>query len=406
MSYKKYNKKKQKPIFNKKSSALPAIKGILMVLLVVALIVVGFLVAKPLFSLFERPQPSNTGDSQSVSTNSTDSSAATTTEPTQTTLPVTEEPIVQPVANSGILYAQKENRGDLSYEDYILSLVEKAKAENNVGICIELITVGGHLQYNSANELAIAAEALSSTGVLDLSAVCKAITDAGLKPYARITGLSDNMVSWYTKDVTYMIEGSTSRWLDNKMEKGGKPWLSPFSQTARDYMAAISSEISSFGFEGLIVGELEFPPFRNSDLEYIGDSVKSAQRYLALAEFANVISQNFNGDFYIDVKACDVIAGDAEILTDISKLPTTNVYVSFFADDIPETIKRSDGTKVSFKGLNGEYKIKTAFKLVNEALTGVNVTPVIGCDAENQEFLLESAKEYYKAEGIILSVIE
>lgn len=406
MSYKRYNRKKSKPIFSKRSSSRSVIKFILIVLLLAALIAVGYLIANPLFSLFDSDSDNKTpGGVQSelpetVVTTTNATTALTTSENAVT------EPVPIEVVSDSILFAKKTMAKDMTYEEYIDSLIERALEEGKTGVCVEIITNGGNVQFNTVNEIAINSNAISKTPIADLSAVCKAIKDAGLVPYARVSALSDNYACSYYRSLAYMFEDESTRWLDNKANNGGKPWISPFAEESKEYIGSICAEIAEIGFEKLILGEVEFPPFRQKDLGYIGETVKSADRYLALVNFSNALGEYFGNDYYIEVPAEDIIAGTAEILTDPTGLTTDKVFVKFNLDDIPETISRKDGTKVSFKGLDPAYKLLKVFDLVNEELKGKDLVlyPSITCNDNTALSFLEIAEDKFNMSEYVLDI--
>lgn len=405
MSYRKYNRRKSKPIFSKRSSSRSVIKVLLTVLLLVALIAVGYLIAKPIFSFLESRPQNEPSDIQTLPPETVVTTTDTTTELTTQENVVTEpEPIV--VTSESILFAKKTMAGDMSYEEYIQALISRALQEGKTGICVEIITNGGNVQFNTTNEIAINSNAISKTPIADLSAVCKAIKDAGLVPYARVSALSDNYACSSYRKLAYMFEDGSSRWLDNKANNGGKPWISPFVDESKEYIGSICAEIAEIGFEKLILGEVEFPPFRQKDLGYIGEIVKSADRYLALVNFSNALGEYFGNDYYIEVPAEDIIAGTAEILTDSKVLTTNKVFVKFNLDDIPETISRNDGTKVSFSGLEPAYKLIKVFDLVNEALDnkGLVLYPSITCSDATQLSFMQIAEDKFDVSEYVLDI--
>ena len=387
MSNKRYKAKKDKPIFNTRKQGNPVLGIIIMVILLAALVFVGYSVGKPILEHFrgEEDSPiSQQGDSPSI-TDQTEETTPVTTDPedeTERTEQEEEEPEIVPVRKN-ILYISypKGTVISASYESMILSRLESEDMSGYYGVCIDLVLDGGEVTYQSENTTAIESGAVIAGSIPDLKVIADAIREAGLVPYARVSALSDHIVSWYDKSTSYMFENSDSRWLDNTAASGGKPWLSPFSSSAREYMNAICSEISEAGFEGLIAGELEFPPFRSTDLNYIGQSVKDENRYSALVDFSSGMRESFGegNEFYIEVSARDIIAGSDEILIDPDSLPTETVYVRFDPDELGMRISRENGTEVSFEGLSEVYLLKTVFMLVNDSLegSGLNIVPMI-----------------------------
>ena len=78
-----------------------------------------------------------------------------------------------------------------------------------------------------------------------------------------------------------------SRWLDNTKAKGGKAWVSPFSSVTQTYLSDLVKEIADAGFFEIWCTGVTFPNFRSSDLDYLGDQVKNADRAEALTDLLN-----------------------------------------------------------------------------------------------------------------------
>ena len=113
------------------------------------------------------------------------------------------------------------------------------------------------------------------------------------------------------------FENDISTWIDDSPEKGGKAWISPFKEDAIEYIKYFASEIDASDFDYVIACDIEFPFMRNTDLNYLGASVKSENRYLALQnvwyEFKNVF---VSGDKVIlDVSAYKIVTGGEEVFS-------------------------------------------------------------------------------------------
>ncbi len=379
-------KRKSKPMFKQKRKKGNSVLGIIfMIILLAALVFVGYSVGKPIVEFFsgERSSPTATTEASTSDTPETEATTAATSETTEAT---TAEPEPTAATGSNIYYISYSS-DTADFESYVYSMVDYAASNGYSGVCVELIAEGGTITYASANTTATESGAVIAGSISDLSDLVSTINELGLSAYARISTLTDNIASTYDKALAYMITGTDTRWYDDNTANGGKPWISPYSTTATEYIEGLVSEISDAGFVGLIAGEIEFPPFRNSDIRnyFSGSDVASDTRYETLISFAETVYNSFGSakEFYIEVDAEDIITGDAEILTDTESLCTSVVYVNFTPDNIGTRLTRSDGTEVSFEGLNTAYLFRTVFNLVEEALdgTGITVIPKItGCE--------------------------
>ena len=190
----------------------------------------------------------------------------------------------------------------------------------------------------------------------------------------------------------YLFENSTSTWLDNSVSAGGKSWITPFSDSSKEYISGFVSEISDAGFAGIIAGELIFPPFRRSDLEYVGASVQSPTRYTALAEFSNSIQATLGEakSYAIEVDALDILRGNDEVLNDPSLLNCNTVYVRYSSSEIGVRVEITDETEISYEGLSENDKLKAVFKNVSEAFADSGKTVIPAVEEQSQADLLVS----------------
>ncbi len=394
MKKRRIYQKKSKPMFKRKTSPVRVvINAVLVIALLLGIAFLGYSVGKPIVEfLGSRQEHSQSGGENTPL-------PAETAAPTVTEPPVNEpepeeteeapheaEPEPEQNVGKGILNVVIPTGGGI---DYLRTRVEAAKVSGYYGVSVELLASGGSVKFSSANELANSAHAIA-TNPLDLSEAAKLIKDAGLAPYARVSALTDHIVSW-DKSVCYLFENSTSTWLDNEVSKGGKPWMSAFSEAARDYVSGLVGEITAAGFEGIIAGELEFPPFRNSDLNYVGASVKSAERYKGLVEFSNRLqtAAGENAAYAVEVDAQDIVAGRAEILRNPSLLNAKTVYVRYDSAAVGLRIVKTDETEVSYSGLSEADKLTVVMKSVNEALanSGLTVIPAVNDEALREQLV-------------------
>ena len=377
-----FNRRKQKPLFKKKRTpAQSALNVILTLIIVAVLIFLGYSIGKPIMEFFDNREGSvpavndplpNEDDDPDVSADVSDTQTTTTPDEIATQPPVTTEPII---IKNGILYVSFADG-----EDYVAQLeraIEKATAQNCKGICLDLVAEGGKVMYNTQNRTAIKSEAVSKTPI-DLLTCVSLITDSELLPYARISALSDHIASWFDRSLCYLFEDGSSKWLDNSLANGGKPWISPFSDSAKEYISSFVTEISDAGFVGIIAGEFDFPPFRNKDLGYIGEIDKNPKRYEALIGFSNYLGDTLGSAklYAIEVDAEDIISGECELLSDTALLNAKTLYVKYDGASIGGRVEKADGSVVSFEGLTEDYKIAQVYRLVNTALANSGLKTV------------------------------
>lgn len=155
-------------------------------------------------------------------------------------------------------------------------------------LVIPLKVQGGAVFYQTSVDLA--AQCGAAQGTLTLSEITAAAQVEGWMPIAECSLLYDNLLPDADAQAGYMVEDEGSRWLDNKKESGGKPWASPFSDVMVAYCTALIQEIAAGGFEQIWCTDVMFPPFRDTDLSYIGASVQDANRGEVLVQLMNTLA--------------------------------------------------------------------------------------------------------------------
>lgn len=183
-------------------------------------------------------------------------------------------------------------------------------------VIVPLKQTGGEIYYASSVEGARGCGAVKSD--LTLSDIVNAIKEKGLTPIAEVSTLYDNLYSQVYTVASYKFqEDGTTSWWDNSQEKGGKPWLSPYSDYSKQYLASLAAEISAAGFTEIICTDFVFPPFRDSDVELLGNYVVEKDRYKALLSVAYAMHDavNENTKLSVSFSAYDAIKGSAEVLS-------------------------------------------------------------------------------------------
>lgn len=158
------------------------------------------------------------------------------------------------------LYMPYEKMGD---KEYIKELIKEIKKKNANSVVIDFKTAEGRLCYTSLNENAIAASAALYDNDTARSTVSQ-FSQAGIAVAGRIFCFSDSRLANANSDVAVKYMGTEVNWLDGSDESGGKAWLNPYSKSVRDYIAAVSKEISNLGVGIIILEDLQFPYSENT----------------------------------------------------------------------------------------------------------------------------------------------
>lgn len=257
-------------------------------------------------------------------------------------------------------------------------------------VAVPLKISGGRIYYSSGVRGAEYSGAVVS--YMELDEIVSAIEEAGLKSIAYMCVLDDNIYPASYPDAGYRIDESGSIWLDNSPDNGGKPWLNPFSYETVDYVENLADEITLSGFDKIIYSGIEFPPFRQSDLDYIGETVKESGRYTKLVTLANelcTIAENNGIQSMLEVAATDVAKGNAEVLhAELLSVRTIVVNINF---DELYSIETADGTFYEFNGDNVS-NAKKIMRIIKDDIEKFNVVVRLSGD-DIYEDELEEVRE-------------
>lgn len=273
--------------------------------------VVGYSIAKPILQFAG-------GDSSQASTAETTLSAVDTTTSvtefaaavTTTTTAVTTEAAVQSV-QGGV--GVRLSASALESKAALTQALKQAREEMPEGklLIIPLKIQGGAVLYET--ESGLAKQCGAAQGTLTLSEIVAAAEEQGWTPAAECSLLYDNLLPDADAQVGYLVTDG-SRWLDNKKENGGKAWASPFSNVTVDYLKELTREIAGAGFAQIWCTDVIFPQFRQSDLNYIGESVQSADRKDALVQLVNQLADTAGTvPVLVEVDAAGAAAGTEEV---------------------------------------------------------------------------------------------
>jgi hypothetical protein len=253
---------------------------------------------------------------------------------------------------------------------------------------------GGMLNYNSQIKSARNCGVVNTS--FDLTEMVSIVEEKGLIPYAQISVLYDNIYPKTFKQCAYQFEDGTGSWWDDYGEKGGKPWLSPFADDSKNYLSAISAELTEDGIKGIICTDVIFPNFRDKDLDYIGDIVKSENRYTALLDVLSVIQNSANQQpVYFEFSLFDALKGNVEALK-ADELNQNIVLMPKIVLSELSTTFSYDGTSISLASQSTYDKIKLSMELFEKMSGNLDVVPSIDMSsltASQKESVLSALKD-------------
>ena len=283
----------------------------------------------PYFSDSSEIAPENTAP---VTVLRTTAVTTVTTEPETTVVTTTTEPLQNrfPEGADAAYMLPESALQDLAALDRCAA---DAYKQGYTSVILPLKLKGGMLQYASSNDRAKTCGA-SNDRMLTLREITNAASRYHLNCAAMFSTLEDHVYPNVYMDGAYTFNGST-RWLDNKPEKDGKPWLNPFDPASGTYLAALAAEIEQSGFTHILCTDTVFPSFFRSDAELLGNRIQdSEQRKSALASVLNQITEAaHSAGSYLSLS--ELVLGHEEAFVP-DQLNMKQVYVRIDPLDLPQ----------------------------------------------------------------------
>lgn len=220
-------------------------------------------------------------------------SAAAVTEPAETTVTTVSEQTAALRDGGAAYYLDPDSMSDA---DSLDAALDELAASGCNAVIFPVKTEGGVFHYRT--ELDFVATVIDGNDPIqsELSAadIVKAAESRGLRPVALMSVLYDNNRYGDYRDGSYRSEDGDT-WLDTSPDKGGKPWLSPFDETAQEYLCDIVTELGEAGFDEIICDDFIFPEFRSSDIDMLGEEISPySDRYQALTSLAVMMNNAGN----------------------------------------------------------------------------------------------------------------
>ncbi|MBQ1519257.1 MAG: hypothetical protein IIZ53_05310 [Ruminococcus sp.] len=292
---------------------------------------------------------------------------------------------------------------DLVNRDFLASALKRIPEEQGIEyVEVPLKAAGGKIYY--ASNIRTAQQSGAVQGQMPLGEIVSVIVQEGYKPIAHISTFNDNITPATFPEMGYLTLDDWSQWIDDDYEDGGKPWTSPFSPSAVDYNISVIDEVSGSGFSKVICSDFTFPEFRDSDIEYLGESVVSDDRYKAMTSAANTIYEhitNKGSTMLLEVSAADILRGSSDILQPLL-LKVNTLVVDIDLDEIRYGVFTGD-TVYDFSGSAAENTDKM-LDLIEEEISSFKTVVKIRGNNFNPSDIVKAA-EAVKEHGINSCII-
>lgn len=359
-------------LYNKRKSKKKQVLTIVITVVVAcALGVLGFGLGKPLLEYFSGKSNISDNSSAWAPSESEESSSEASLESSSGT---SSEPLPEPLPEMTDIYFLPEDAA-LSTAS-LNSALAAAKTAGAKTVAVVLKNETGNFLYNSAIKSLASRDII--TGTLSAEQICKAIKDAGFVPAAKISTLKDRLCGY--KDVTdggYRIAGSGVTWHDDRDEKGGKPWLSPFKTQTLQFIGEITEELSAAGFRHIIAVNTMFPKFHREDISTYLSDLPLSDNKARLEALGNAVNSAKAGAekngaaLWLEISGESVIAKnklctDAEICADSETMAAVKIIVDYTpseaasevyskAKEFAAKLKTALGSAEFYVVINGGY---------------------------------------------------
>ena len=252
---KPYKIKRHKRIYRRSAGSI-VLRVLVIVISIALLFGIGWTLFVPVSNWISNRQnqtdeaPMDSSENQNISEDSNASAEAVPGESSSSQTPVSQSALTKKTA---VLPAKAAADPEL-----LAAALEKAKAAGYDSVMLELKDITGAVNYpiviNGINNVGLLSES-----TFDLNSTVAQIKAAGLTPVASLYTFRDNRYPSINKDAATIYEGGEFLWVDNDPNKGGKPWLNPFSPQAQDYIRKIVDDACNAGFQMIVLDGVQFP---------------------------------------------------------------------------------------------------------------------------------------------------
>lgn len=319
----------------------------------------------------------------------------------QNTEPETETTPVQQSAVKGVyIYPDTFSTPEVAQE-----FAKNALLKGINSVVIDMKNEDGTINYPTAVEAAQEAEAASGANE-NLSEILAALRDGGLDVIGVVNCFNDPLMARANTQAAVHYNNTQVIWIDNSLEKGGKPWLNPYSQIAQTYLTDIIKEVASMPVDKIMLSGVQFPSGYSLDLATYEGEETGESRNKTLASFIEQIETAVGKDkIIVSMTGDGAINGSAD-LYDGNLL---DCGITCAAPDMRlsqmRNVKLGDKTYASPASQADEFMPLAINQLSQRAkVGGINVTlyPIIEADSTDDAEATIDILKNNSIEGYIL----
>jgi len=308
---------------------------------------------------------------------------------------VNSDPVIVKSNGTAALYIPAQKLAD---REFLISALDSAVEAGFNTVVTDAKDASGKVMYRSVNGIASSA-GIAAENVYDVAEIAGIIKEKGLSPAATLHAFRDSLAPAAQRDMAVHYYDTEIYWFDNSPELGGKPWLDPYSESARKYLLEMVEELAESGFETIFLDSVQFPSGVGLDkagfadengkskADILKDFIKEAEEIANQAECRIVLCSS-----------TDVMAPGAETENDwlyggsAADLYTENVALRL-DEDKEEWESRlnmmNEFTDSKLVAMIPAYEPDGKLSPVNELVANINQTTASG-------YLLYSPNGHYK----------
>lgn len=230
--------------------------------------------------------------------------------------------------SSGELKARVGNVSLLAGGSGLDSYIASLKSAGQNAVVIDFKDASGYLSYPSSIA-AVKDKTLSSKAQANTAQSIKKLRQSGIKVVARIYCFKDSQMPRVDRTTAVHYNKTQTIWLDNEASKGGKPWLNPYSEAARNYLLEVVKEVKNLGVDVILLDGVQFPDLNSKIATFDGEG--SVSRNAVLVNFVNSCVSACSGTPVICAMKGEAAAGGSSAIYNGS-LWSANAYA--FAVDL------------------------------------------------------------------------
>lgn len=221
----------------------------------------------------------------------------------------TAPPVVQETAVKGVYIKPSQ----FSDSEAAKKFAESAAAKGINSAVVDIKKSDGTIVYPTAVTTAQDAEA--AVGAIEnFSEILSALKDGGLDVIGVVNCFNDPLMARAKSDMAVHYNNTNVIWLDNSLEKGGKPWLNPYSQDAQNYLIDIVKEVAAMPVDRIILAGVQFPSGYSLDLATYDGEETGDSRNQTLASFIEQIEKTVGEEkIIVSMTGDGAINGSADL---------------------------------------------------------------------------------------------